>query len=679
MPPFRVDSIEIEGFKAFTAAQSIYIGGRHLFVVGDNGRGKSSILEAVRWAIWGGEQEKLIRNAFYQGDCQVELALKNRDGLWRLRRRMRLGSGKSDVSLYDPDGQRRNLEDVLPHLPRISGDGMYIILAEQQARGRAYVDIGRFDEVLHAYLGILDDKHFLREIAHLIEEFEKVRSQIDSDADAIRDKLNSDLSNVNVELRSVRDQLHVDTPPTYDETIGRIRKKAAELGIEDPLPLNTPEVAVRRLKGYLESSGSEAAKERQNELSKLKQDHEIVTALRSRFQTIAKLENLLSGECLQNLRDTTEAVAEQVEQKGLLSRIIKDAKAVLEADSSEECPVCGHPDPELSAKLSEHVTDAAQSESQVLQEHEALEKRLRSANSLAEELVGPDTTEDQLTHAIEHCRQEIRSTLRLEEENEITEALFQDHIIALEQRIKALEKQARNRHAWCEDQERSVAGLQNEVRYHQLRQRQEELRHWMDEGFDRFQQSFEGVDDALEALEEIRDAISQALYDVMARRAEPLSQLMSDVYFSLTDQRSFDTVRLPLESGDPVPELRIKVAASDVPHQLWDYEDVLNGQALAALRLVPYFVFSTLRQDDALPLEILMLDDPSQRFDKAHVDTLFHQLAMISARAQIMIATHEEDRFGPFINKYFGDPSPPAVVRVVDFARDQGPTLEVSE
>ena len=46
---FSVESIAIEGFKGFTTRKEIKFDGRHAFLLGKNGNGKSSIIEAVRW------------------------------------------------------------------------------------------------------------------------------------------------------------------------------------------------------------------------------------------------------------------------------------------------------------------------------------------------------------------------------------------------------------------------------------------------------------------------------------------------------------------------------------------------------------------------------------------------------------------------------------------------------
>ena len=48
---FGVQAVEIEGFKGFTSSTTIDFKGRHVFLLGQNGNGKSSIVEAVRWGM----------------------------------------------------------------------------------------------------------------------------------------------------------------------------------------------------------------------------------------------------------------------------------------------------------------------------------------------------------------------------------------------------------------------------------------------------------------------------------------------------------------------------------------------------------------------------------------------------------------------------------------------------
>lgn len=91
-PRYRIESLAVEGFKAFCVPQEITIAGKHCFLFGENARGKSSVVEAIRWCLFGLERDSDVRNRFSEAlDCRVELRLRDAAGLWRLERRLRPG------------------------------------------------------------------------------------------------------------------------------------------------------------------------------------------------------------------------------------------------------------------------------------------------------------------------------------------------------------------------------------------------------------------------------------------------------------------------------------------------------------------------------------------------------------------------------------------------------------
>ena len=75
---FRIESLSIEGFKAFTAPQRFDFEGRDIFLFGPNGFGKTSIVEAIRWCLFGlaSRQGEIVKNQFYSGNCIVQIALR---------------------------------------------------------------------------------------------------------------------------------------------------------------------------------------------------------------------------------------------------------------------------------------------------------------------------------------------------------------------------------------------------------------------------------------------------------------------------------------------------------------------------------------------------------------------------------------------------------------------------
>ena len=83
---FRIDSVSIEGFKAFTIPQKFDFEGRSIFLFGPNGFGKTSIVEAIRWCLFGlaSRQGEIVKNQFYTGNCIGQIALRAPDGIWTM-------------------------------------------------------------------------------------------------------------------------------------------------------------------------------------------------------------------------------------------------------------------------------------------------------------------------------------------------------------------------------------------------------------------------------------------------------------------------------------------------------------------------------------------------------------------------------------------------------------------
>ena len=134
---FTVQSLEIEGFKGFTARQRIDFDGRHVFLLGQNGNGKSSIIEAVRWGLFGSARRpnEIVANQGYGVRCRVDISLV-RDGVeWHLRRTLNMGtSGGSDAVLTDAQGTERRMQEIMPQLDSVdAGEGMHIIFAPHSA------------------------------------------------------------------------------------------------------------------------------------------------------------------------------------------------------------------------------------------------------------------------------------------------------------------------------------------------------------------------------------------------------------------------------------------------------------------------------------------------------------------------------------------------------------------
>lgn len=193
---FKLDSVTIEGFKTFASEQNIQISGKNLFLFGENGSGKSSVVEAIRWCLFGLAErpDTEVRNTFYaKQECHVELRLKGPAGIYKLSRRLRpgIGSGRSDLTITTPDNKAVSQSTLFPHMARLGPrEGTHIIFAAQQAQGRRpQADISDFDKVLYSYLQLEDIPDLLERLDKILEEQRESERQIASDISELEETL----------------------------------------------------------------------------------------------------------------------------------------------------------------------------------------------------------------------------------------------------------------------------------------------------------------------------------------------------------------------------------------------------------------------------------------------------------------------------------------------------------
>lgn len=107
----KVKSLTVSGFRGFSGTETFDFDADAVIIVGVNGSGKTSIFDAILWALagtverLGGEQDQLVSKYSSSGEARAEVALQRADGLEvRVVRRF---DGKSHLSVEVPSGSVR--------------------------------------------------------------------------------------------------------------------------------------------------------------------------------------------------------------------------------------------------------------------------------------------------------------------------------------------------------------------------------------------------------------------------------------------------------------------------------------------------------------------------------------------------------------------------------------------
>ena len=692
---FRMHRLGIEGFKAFAAPQSLEIGG-HVFVFGRNGLGKSSVVEAVRWCLFGlaDRPEAEVRNVFYPaGECKVDLELQGPGGRWRIQRRLRPGSGRSDLTIQDPSGTTVPQSKVFPHMARLGPrEGTHIIFASQQStHRRPQADITDFDKVLYSYLQIEDVPDLLGRLEGEIEEQAAIERQLAEEVDDAEEALRSKLK----ELRSRIEEILAAAPwpgetvPTNAETDARIRAFVEECDgsleradggtVTREWLLAEAERAIQQ-----QSAATQDAVQRQltaagaafQQLATAKETFEDLTEQLKTAQTRVEscehdLKDALGDTTKQQLLKERDGLARQDNQLTRYLALVQQAAGYFEEFSPEECPVCdtGVGPADVLFRLQGRIGSDRRA-AELAEALTSVQARLGAIDVAEAALAAAGMASASVESGVSAAR--IKLEKLLDDPADLSSS--DRKVERLAERVRQLELELRESGTLVASKRSTLKNLRAEARFQEYRSREERLKRNLESDLEPVREAHREFADVLETLRAIREALQESFNNTLDRTKPDINKLMTEVYGRLTQQASFP--KIVVESGptDEKRTLRIRVTSDRTPGESFVPSEVLNGQAFNAVNLVPYFVFSQF-QAEALELDCLLIDDPSQSFDTSRVDLLMRELATAANHAQLIVASHEEDRFTPFIDKYFHSGSY-RVLRVTSFDPDFGPTLE---
>lgn len=702
---FRINSITIEGFKGFTNRQTIPVNGKNIFIFGPNGFGKSSIIEAIRWCLFGltGRPEEIVRNQFYSGNCFVELELKDGNNkLWKVQRVLSPGASRSRMKIIDPEGKEKTQTEVFPFLTSVGPrEGTYIVFGgpsqfPSRRRPLESVEISDFGRTIYAYLRLEELPDLIEGLNKLIEEQKEEEKQLAEEIDEEKVKIERELKEVNEKLETIlKDPPWEESePPTWEQTKEKIKGIVTRLGeeVKQAPPeglsenelislaerwlqeLSMPEEELKRRISQIREK-QRRTKELQDGLKEKEED--IRNSQEEREQLRRKLRELLDDKDINDIRDELKRLEEEIKQTSLLAEILDKTCLYLETNKVEKCFICLSPvnEENIREELNQRLENIEPSKLQLIQRRDELKALLEQITQIQRELDEKEKVLQQFLESYQEIKKSLCEILGVKDEptSEEVESILE----GLEKEKEELERSLGSKEGYRRNWERKIEKVKEEMRFHRLRNRKEKLETRLEVGLNPVVESYEELVEFRESLEEIRDALYSELKKVLEDALPPIGEMMTEVYKHLTNQLSFDIIKLKLEEQDGSfsPKLIVRVASSDEPDLLLDPEQVLNGQALSALRLVPYFVFSRF-QRERWGLDLLLLDDPTQSFDIQRIELLLKELGAASIHAQIIVSTHEEDRFHPFLSKFFKEEDV-AIVNVKGFDKREGPKLDI--
>ena len=701
---FSIESVSIEGFKAFTSQQTFSFGGCHVFLFGPNGLGKTSIVEAIRWCLFGlaSRPGEIVRNQFYQGPCIVQMTLGAPDGQWTMQRRLRSSGGESALTVRDPSGAERNLEDVFPQLSRIGpSEGTHAIYAAQQPSSRRpEADITDFRYVVYRYLGLEEVPRLSDVLLTLIKDWEIQENEMGVAVETLGDSFSQRIAGVEESLGRITSdpQWMAAITPTNSDTrdkIDQLVRDAEALGSNcssESLAGLTPqdklyevETAIRSLLSGelagLKERLAEKSSELKNVQALLETGQSAINQMReqSNYSDTLKCElnSALKGSPLDELENQLQNAEADFETTQLKLDVVRTSRKYLEAIGDgtplDVCPTCecGIALSDLKSRLEGSETSGDGKTNEILGRRDQLRNQVSTAKQLSVQMKEIETEiaryESELAEILEQAEKQfgIPSPASTELLGKYVEEIRHGELNlrnALDSKSGALR-----------DWDAQIGIARQELRFHQLRTLKDRLQRLYDVRYEAIHGSLKDLADLRDIANETRGLLNSRLHERLQEDLPPIAQEMTDVFLRLTGNPTFDSIGIHQgEKPDGSVTLDLRVSSSRGPGTWGVEQGILNGQALNAIQLIPYFVFSRYQEDPLL--DLLLLDDPTQAFDTSKINLLLTELADAASHATLFLATHEEDRFLPAL-KNFLSPSGVKAYRAVGID-EEGPHFE---
>lgn len=690
MPGFRILSLTIEGFKGFTVPKNIELEGRHVFLLGKNGNGKSSIVEAIRWGLFGSinRPNEVVMNGGYTGDCRVTLRLRRDNMLWKLDRTLIRGAGgETDPILTDERGQIHLIRDVIPRLDSTNtGEGMHIILSSQSAPLRRQpADLRPFERTVLRHLGLLRPQSLMTHLRNSLNEQVHREEYIGQEIQNLKEKLDN-LHGIQLEQR--RRILRVppwgnESPPTINQSEEKARSLIHEI---------TDEALDQALSGAsleaLIENAEDCLKKRKREDIGTLQARSAAIATRieklsiyarcvadiGRYTTEIKslqkdIKSVLRDVSLSDLRKTVDKEQKALSIATIRGQAVKNAVQLLTYDQSDTltCPVCAtnHNRNLLQEQLQQRARELPTDEA--LRHIDELENQLNQAKVLQSKVQWRRDRLDNLKQAARRSYEAISASDR----EGLTDSNLRQIIEQLREKGAEINEQVAGNQGILNEIDARLSKLRDEYRYHYVEKGLLDLRRLYGD-FERVSVSYQALVSFGESVRKIRQAVDASFTECLQRRLPLVSGRLSQVFSDLTNHPYFDLLDF---ADDKLPNLELRVLSSQDHRRRPHLPDVLNGQAESAVELVPYFTFGQV-EDATTEVHLMMLDDPTRAFDEDHIGMLVKHLAELGSHVQLIVASQETERFRTLLPRHFGNDSY-VIVQPANWSYEHGPELNI--
>lgn len=698
---------KIKGFRGISKELEVNFDAPVVILYGENGKGKSSVLNAIEWCIYGEDSISLtgtnirervgweVKNRF-SNECEVEITIRNNLGEYKIKRKL-AGQSKSNLYLILPDNSEKLDEEAEGELNKLLSnfsfkDFLNSVYQHQEAIRFILTAKPQYrDDAIDRLLGLNDYKN----IKSKIEDFQKKNKvdELQNRIEDLRSKLKIRISALEEQIENKKNELikeGVGENEIEKREIPKIIKQIKESteGFAQKIGIAISEefkkVSETDIKKFIEISEREIEKLRRadpdlkkqeniyREITEIQKKEAEFKANKKTYEenernknafiekngTIDKLENLKKL-----INDKIEKIEKEKEAKSLLGKIIGDVIKYLEkAEEKNICPVCGNRKDDLISILKKewqekYILKLKDLDSELLNQ----ENELKKIENLILEFGRINNLWESSKRAFEEYKKSAREFLKISERDdplsyfEIKLSELQKNYNELNEKISKRIEEIRKIEKEIEKLKKFSEIIEYENEIEQIT-KIEETKDWNDlEGFAERWKKF------ISYLNEIKNAIAKTVNDEAKKILSNINERVGEYFGRIT--------RHPLIEG-----LRVEIIGEHynfVDKNGKEVTPILSQGHYNSLAL-SIFIAMAESSSENRPFKFIIFDDPSQSLGKLEKEKLTEILNETANEKDLIISTMDTEFYELLKNNISKEK---IIYEFKDYNKTEGPKI----
>ena len=683
----QLKKIKITGFRGFNGAQEYELSFPVIILFGENGKGKSSFLNAIEWCLFGEEivgratgiRERVnweIKNR-HSKECTVELHITQNDENYILKRTLK-GKSKHELSIEISDSNTLSGEAAYEKLNELLHN---ITFKDFMSSVYQHQEVIRFiltqeprdrNEAIDRLLGLSEYRNIIEGIdlksirpEKLAEEIKILEREIEAKVKVWEEQIEGyekELKEKGIREPEISEE---SKKRMCDEIKEKLSKFTRELGIN--LSEEFKSVTSDNINEFLKLGKREIIRLRSEmpDIKKQKELHERKMEIEKKKSNFEKLKNDYKDK-QQNLKNfiekngDIEKLAEKIkevdqnirfkkkERKNINQRgnIIKEALDYLNSEGvpdKNKCPVCGSKTDNLIDHLEQEYREKFERElKQLDREIENLQEQKEKIENLISEGEKLQKDFEEVKEEFSNLQAELRKDFGLTERDDVL------HCIELkkkkiEEEENKITQNINEKQMYLTQIEAQFPIIEKILNTIELRKKREKAREiTKTENWRKLVEKVEELKRLREDLEAIVRSVKKTSLEDAQIKIDLIKNKVSDNFKYLTQHPVITDLQIKVEE-----DRRTGGNSYSFQYAQKDVTPILSQGQLNSLALS---IFLSLSETIDTPFSFIMLDDPSQSLGKKEKEKMADILNNISQNRDLIISTMDKELF-QFLNE----------------------------